>query len=102
MGASKSVSRETGGLFTDEDFQKLSNDPFNLSGERDIQKAFDFEDFSKALSKQRVKEKTTSTNLAKIEESETVIAYPRTCGFAWSNRGFLVTYSFQKYDHSKL
>jgi hypothetical protein len=30
------------------------------------------------------------------------VAYPRSCGFAWSKRGHLVTFSFHKYDYTKL
>ena len=28
--------------------------------------------------------------------------YPRTSGFAWSRRGHMVTYSYDKYDFSNL
>ena len=31
-----------------------------------------------------------------------VIPYPRSCSFAWNNRGHLVTFAYHKYDFNKL
>jgi len=47
------------------------------------------------------KEKMTSPS-AKEESETTFVAYPRSCSFAWSNRGHLVTFSYHKYDFTKL
>lgn len=36
------------------------------------------------------------------KQKNSVIPYPRSCAFAWNNRGQLVTFSYYKYDFSKL
>ena len=36
------------------------------------------------------------------KQKNSVIPYPRSCALAWNNRGQLVTFSYHKYDFSKL
>ena len=43
-----------------------------------------------------------SIPLSTSSSRQTIIPYPRTCSFAWSSRGQLVTFAYHKYDLNRL
>jgi len=54
-----------------------------------------------------MKHEFRKANLDKVPKTKednfkNFVAYPRSCSFAWNNRGNLVTFSYHKYDYTKL